>query len=217
MRPFTGPLGSSIVEASTNRGGRLSIVCPTGGVPTQININSSDPDVGLESIKIHRDGDRIRVRADAPSNASTQVQAICRKVSASLVRDANLIYGSAGGDYVNPGRSKSAVYAGLGPDVVVLKGEGSVGDGGLGADDITVTAKDAAGVGGFGKDVVRSTTSERSLIVGGPGRDTLVGGPGHTIINAQDGRPGDIVTCLSARNQVYKDKGDILSGPCTVM
>ncbi len=216
-RHFGGPMGSSIVEDGTQRGGRLSIVCPSGGVPTQINVNSSDEDVSIDSVKLDRVGDRIRVKIDAPQGASTQIQAICRKASAPLDRDANLTYGSAGDDYVSIGQVKNAVYAGLGSDVVVLAGQGSVGDGGLGADDITVSAKDAVGVGGFGRDVLRSTTSKRSLLIGGPGRDTLIGGPGRTIINAQDGRPGDIVRCMSSSNEVYKDRGDRLSGPCTIV
>lgn len=216
-RHFTGVMGSSIVEASAQRGGRLSIICAAGGVATQININSSNPDVGIESVKRERVGDRLRLVVDAPRGAATQIQAICRKASAPLAKDANLTYGSAGADDIRKGGSRSAVYAGMGRDVIVLSGEGSVGDGGLGADDITVSAKDAVGVGGFGRDVLRSTTTQRSLIIGGPGRDNLIGGPGWTIINAQDGRPGDVVTCMSPRNQVYRDKGDTLTGPCTIL
>jgi len=216
-RHFTGVMGSSIVEASAPRGGRLSIICPAGGVPTQININSSDPDVGIESMKRERVGDRLRLVVDAPRGASTQIQAICRKAGAALAEDANLTYGSAGADDIRRSGKRSAVYAGMGPDVIVLTGQGSVGDGGLGADDITVSAKDAVGVGGFGRDTLRSTTAQRSLIIGGPGRDTLYGGPGRTIINAQDGQPGDVVICMSPKNLVYMDKGDIISGPCTIM
>jgi hypothetical protein len=216
-RHFTGVMGSSIVEASAQRGGRLSIICPAGGVPTQVNINSSNPGVGIESVKRERVGDRLRFVVDAPRGASTQIQAICRKASAPLAKDANLTYGSAGADDIRTGAKRSAVYAGMGRDVIVLLGQGSVGDGGLGADDITVSAKDAVGVGGFGRDILRATTSQRSLIIGGPGRDQLIGGPGRTIINAQDGRPGDVVRCMSPRNQVYRDKGDILTGPCTIL
>jgi hypothetical protein len=216
-RHFTGVMGSSIVEASAPRGGRMSIICPAGGVPTQININSSDPDVGIESVKRERVGDRLRLVVDAPPGASTQIQAICRKAGAPLDRDANLTYGSAGADDIRRSGERSAVYAGMGADVIVLTGRGSVGDGGLGDDDITVSAKDAVGIGGFGRDVLRSTTSERSLIIGGPGRDRLIGGPGPTIINAQDGRGGDVVTCTSPKNKVYRDKGDILIGPCTIL
>jgi Ca2+-binding RTX toxin-like protein len=192
-------------------------MCPSGGVPTQINVNSSNADVGIESVKRERVGARVRLTVEAPQGASTQIQAICRKAGAPLARDANLTYGSASADVIDRGRARSSVYAGMGNDVIVLSGAGSVGDGGLGADDITVSAKDAVGVGGFGRDVLRSTTSKRSLIIGGPGRDSLTGGPGRTIINAQDGRPGDVVTCTSSLNEVYKDKGDILSGPCTII
>lgn len=211
--PYTGPMGSSLVQAGTTKGGRISIGCPSGGVPTQINLLSSVGDVDIEQVHVNSSG-AGEAWVQAPKGADTKIQEICRLVSAPLATLGKLTYGSAQADRIDLTATKGSAYAGLGRDIIVITGKGSVADGGLGSDRITVSSKDGVGDGGFGDDKVRSTSSARSLIIGGAGKDTLFGGPGATLINARDGQGGDIVWCASAKNIVFSDKGDILHGPC---
>ena len=89
------------------------------------------------------------------------------------------------------------------------------GFGGPGNDRFLLSANQTAANGGLGNDRIEVEGGVESLLIGGPGKDTLIGGSGLTRINALDGRPGDKIVCKAPENLVMADEGDIITGPCT--
>ncbi len=103
------------------------------------------------------------------------------------------------------------IFGGLGRDSLTVSKERGVANGGLGNDRIVLKQK-GVGIGGAGADVIRSATADRTLLIGGAGRDRFIAA-GAARVDARDGER-DVVICHGTRVQVKADRQDLLRGAC---
>jgi hypothetical protein len=157
------------------------------------------------------------VRA-VPRGGRVALQVVCRAAGAPVHTTASgHVRGSARADVLRTTRPDQHIQSGAGQDVVIANRRGAHVSTGSGADRVVVAATRVAVMGGPGPDRITATTPGTSLIEGGAGRDVLVSRRGRTVINAQDGAPGDVIICASkSRARVVKDPGDVVRGPCAI-
>lgn len=158
-------------------------------------------------------GSLLRLPKDQ-SSARVQLQVLCRNAKAGVMRMGGIQYGTPKPDHLSSSEEDGLLFGGLGNDTFRLEYSNTLGLGGPGNDNFLLRADQTAANGGPGNDRIEVEGSFETLIIGGPGKDTLIGGSGLTRINAIDGKPGDKVVCNSPENQVMADEGDIIVGPC---
>jgi hypothetical protein len=222
---FTGPAGSSVTAASrrprlpnfhlatrTKRRAmpaHLALRCPRGDVLMYAETLTR----GEAPLAYSRRGVRVRTH-DLSEGRRVAVQITCREQSARLLLSRRLGFGTPHADRIaTRAHGTATAFAGPGDDRIRLRGPNDVGNGGLGADRIVATSKHDVANGGPGDDLLVSLARRKSLLVGGPGHDSLIGSHGKTIINARDG-DRDRVICRSSRNRVLVDRHDVVRGPC---
>lgn len=174
----------------------------------------SSADRGYAPAPIVR-GSRATLPATSGLPGYNHFTVMCYRTNAHLVRLAATVIGTIHADTWKGGATGVTVLAGQGGDRVRVRGA-SVALGGVGRDALQVAGRDAVVDGGMGADHLKATAAARTLLIGGPGRDTFIGSSGKTYINAADGEQ-DTVRCQSARNRVIADPQDVLMGPCTVV
>jgi hypothetical protein len=219
-RQGTSP-GITVIGKRTRRVGRTVVACPSGTellhADTAIR-NAGGADV-IEPLVDHTLRAATFTVSARAKDAWVDLHVVCRRVGASThTGDTGHTTGSSSGDVHRTNRRAHLIHAGGGHDVVHASHRGATITGGHGDDHVIVTAPDTVVMGGPGEDYIESDTAGRSHIEGGAGFDILVSRHGRTIINSQDGRPGDVVRCEgSSRARVYIDRGDTVRGACQVV
>jgi sugar lactone lactonase YvrE len=205
--PEWGPAPSSLSELG----------CPKGFTLVHIEAASIGDDPPDDGVTVGESSSG-RVKLKIPRGArgfAAQAQLTCRRSTAKQVaRRSGIAYGTTKGDTITATRRNSIVYGGLGGDRLLVTGTGGSAVGGLGNDTLVVRAAKGNAIGGPGDDTLLSTSTRRTLLWGGPGKDRITGSRGPTLINALDGQGGDTVRCRSNRNRVLSDPGDTVIGPC---
>lgn len=189
--------------------------CPKGKVPVQTSLASPTAPLDPDNVTRTKHGASFAT-SGLPAGTSVSLQLVCRPTKASAVQLSKVSWGSVKGDTLKTKRSGTALFGGLGKDRLTVANAKGVAWGGPGSDRITLKRNGSGASGGPGTDRLVSTAPGKSLLNGGPGKDRLVGAKGATVINAQDGRGGDIIVCKSSQNLVYLDPGDRTKGPCTI-
>lgn len=214
------PQGPGIVVQNVVGDGRtpLYALCPRGMKPVNAEAWGEPRDVSandVEPIKVKGlFGGQVRLPRER-ANTRVQLQVICREAKAGVAQMGSLQYGTPRADQLSSLQEGSVLFGGLENDTINLENPKSVGFGGPGNDRFLLSANQTAANGGLGNDRIEVEGGVESLLIGGPGKDTLIGGSGLTRINALDGRPGDKIVCKAPENLVMADEGDIITGPCT--
>ncbi len=206
-RASTGPvvaLTQRSIDAS-----RFSLQCAPWSSPV-LGTLMAERDLPSDALRYVDNG--VDVRSDVRSGPMT-LQLLCRDSQAGVSKGL-FRAGTIRPDTFSTTAEESTLLGGGGGDSLTIRHRGGTAFGGVGGDTIIVKQRGAA-VGGPGRDRLIARVSG-AMLEGGPGRDHFRGSTGRTFINALDGQPGDRITCLSSRNEVLADKGDILSGPCTL-
>jgi hypothetical protein len=215
-----GPSGLTVIERTYPGSGRLTISCPTGTVPVHGELMSPQVDMDgyLSHVKLGDGSHRVVVQPPADAGqylgATSRLQLLCRDQTAPVVNEGGVGHGTPYPDTMATNVEGNTLFGGLSGDTLSVDHAQGIAFGGPGNDAITLSAAGAA-AGGEGNDYIEATTAEQTVMDGGPGADVLIGGPGVTLINARDGKGGDLITCQSAANSVISDEGDTLVGPCT--
>ncbi len=210
---FTVPTASPAASSALPKLG-----CPKGYALLNVEIATTGDGSASDSVSIGQ-ATSSAVKLQIPNAARghrAQAQLLCRSAAARHVyRAGGFAYGTVKADTIRTALANKTVFGGLGADRITVTGKGSTAVGGLGDDTIVLRAAKSNASGGPGNDHLRSVSTGRTLLTGGTGRDVLVGSRAPTLINAKDGRGGDVVRCLSKRDRVVSDRGDVLIGPCT--
>lgn len=189
----------------------LTVRCAPGQVPVQSQISSDDMVITPQATSTVKRGVRVATQS-LPVGTAVDGQVVCRPAKAKPTTVGTIAYGSAKADSLRVKGAKGLAFGGLAADRLVVSGGAAYG--GPGADRILIKGA-GAGSGGPGADTLAAVRQGLSLLNGGTGPDRFYGSPrGTTLINARDGRGGDVVTCRSPRTFVKADRGDILSGSC---
>lgn len=202
----------TVRNSSTTAPKDITARCKAAQVPVQFSVGS-EKQITDRAVTLVDRGISVETAA-LPDGTVVDVQLVCRPKSAKMMKIGRMAYGSATSDIITTAKRNATVLAGLGDDVVTLNKRGSA-FGGPGADMMAVNAPGSAS-GGPGADTLVSDVKKGLVLLnGGPGRDQFVGSDwGTTLINAKDGRGGDLVVCTSQQTYVMSDTGDTLRGSC---
>lgn len=211
--PLTAPRASTgPVVALTQRSSdaaMLSLQCAPGSSPV-LGTVMAERELPSDALRYVDNG--VKVRSDVRPGPMT-LQLLCRDSMAGVSKGV-FRAGTIRPDTFSTSAAKSTLLGGGGGDSLTIRHRGGTAFGGVGGDAIIVDQRGAA-VGGPGRDQLIARAAG-AVLEGGPGRDQFRGSTGKTFINARDGQPGDRITCRSSRNEVLADRGDVLSGPCTL-
>ena len=201
-----------VQDSSTTAPKSITARCKPAQVPVQFSVGS-DKQISDKSVALVGRGISVDT-SSLPDGTTVDVQLVCRPKAAKVMKIGRMAYGSAKSDIITTAKKNATVLAGLGDDVVTLNKRGSA-FGGPGADMMAVNAPGSAS-GGPGSDTLVSEVKKGLVLLnGGLGRDQFVGSnSGTTLINAKDGKGGDIVVCTSKNTYVMSDRGDTLRGSC---
>ena len=204
-----------VVNRSATAPNRVSARCPKGKVPVQLSLAS--PTVPLDPDNLNRTKRGASMSGvGLPDGTQIALQLVCRPAKAKAVELRGISWGSVKADTFDTNRKRSGLFGGLGNDRLRVTNADSNAWGGPGRDFIKLNGNQSGAAGGPGADRLVSMATGKTLLNGGPGRDTMIGAKGATIINALDGKGGDTIICKSSRNIVYADANDKLQGPCTI-
>ena len=206
---------STFVSVVEQRGtGDLSVRCSRTEAVQSFFAGSATRTFGPARLGKRGDGVGVTLRGSPDHSAILQVT--CRPISASAVVEGRIGRGSVGPDRLATLAGNGIISGGLGDDRLIARHSGTLLDGGFDADTLIVQADGGGAYGGFGNDRLEAR-GEGSILNGGPGIDRFSSGSKVTLINARDGRPGDIIVCGSSLTRVRADRGDVVYGPCTMV
>ena len=139
------------------------------------------------------------------------IQLTCRKSGRKALNLGRVVFGTPKRDRMSTRAGGSLLLGGPGKDSLVAVRKNGVLNGGLGADSLTLK-KPGVALGGAGSDELTSSTGGRTLLIGGPGRDTYRA-RGNARIDARDGQE-DRIICVGGKVKVKADRVDSLRGAC---
>lgn len=192
--------------------------CPKKYKPLYFQAEGDSQDVSEDDVHLVKERGLFGVQVVLPkekNNTDVRLQVVCRESSLGVSEMAGMIRGTPRADKIMTSVDEEVIFAGMGGDEVELNHTASIALTGPDDDKILLQADNAIANGGLGNDRIEVVNGKDTLIIGGPGRDTLIGGAWVTRINAIDGKPGDKIICNSNKNLVMMDQGDKAQGPCT--
>jgi hypothetical protein len=203
----------SLVTRRTRSGRAIQLACPLGTHLIHADAVTNGPEDNVELGSYSTTGVRV-VPSRADRGSTVTSQALCRPRGAKATTSGEIVYGTALPNRIELTGKLLIGFGGPGRDVMTSVVSGSTLWGGLGRDVMLTDAAGGVADGGPGADVIIAGGSGKHLLIGGLGRDSITGSFGADLINARDGKPGDTVTCRSAKTRVMADAGDVVSGLC---
>lgn len=200
--------GVAVKEKSARMPGKLGARCPAGSAMMHAEIDGASTS---RALSFGKRGIQVKRGAVANGRKAT-IQLTCRSDANSPFHAKRASFGTAKADRLSTRTRGGFVFGGPGDDKLKVVSRDGLAQGGLGNDQIEVRAANGVASGGPGNDVLRSRTGDRSLLIGGPGRDRIAA-RGEAVVNVRDGRR-DRVTCHGSKVRVLADSLDVLSASC---
>lgn len=202
-----------VVDRVTTGNRPFDIKCPAGQRVINADAMTSGPVDEIEIGSYTKTGVRV-VPSPADRGHRVMAQLLCRPAGARAVVHGQVAYGTVLPNEIRLVDKQNTAFGGPGPDLLTARIKGAALWGGLGHDIILLDGAKGTAAGGPGGDTIVGGGTGSHVLVGGFGRDSITSSFGPDLINARDGRPGDVVTCRNPRVRVMADAGDVVSGPC---
>ncbi len=202
-----------VVNRATTGNRPFDVKCPAGQRVINADAMTSGPVDEIEIGSYTKTGVNV-VPSPADRGHRVIAQLLCRPAGARAIVNGQVAYGTIFPNEIRLTGDQNTAFGGPGPDLLTARIKGAALWGGLGHDIILIDGAKGTASGGPGGDTIVGGGTGSHVLVGGIGRDSITSSFGPDLINARDGRPGDVVTCRNPRVRVMADTGDVVSGPC---